>query len=172
MAVIDSLGISVHVHIDGAPAVEYTDPDPSPDAIYPATPVVSRYVESKVNKEYSLACETLPQHTWLSTHRDKVLSFVAHIDGTIRASKIHGPDHHDRRRPFFINGVKLRHQGASYETVSKFKFDAVKLGKSFGLSLSNQVIPDLLIYSCRRRSRCLSGKARHGTSSWAWIDPC
>lgn len=134
MAVIDSLGISVHVHIDGVPAVEYTDPDPSPDAKYPGTPVVSRYIESKVNKEYSLACETIPQHTWLSTNRDKVLSFVARIDGTRRASKIHRPDQHDKRRRFFIDGVILRPQGASYETVSKFKFDAVMLGESLGLS--------------------------------------
>ncbi len=138
MAVIDSLGISVHVQVNGAAAVEYADPDPSPDAEYPDTPVVSKYIESKDDIEYAVACMTLPPHDWLSTHKDYLLSFQVCADGKHRSAKIYKPYDHDTRYTLIVDGVKVRPRGASHETLSKFKFDAVKIGKCFGPSSSTE----------------------------------
>ncbi|OIW27445.1 hypothetical protein CONLIGDRAFT_633807 [Coniochaeta ligniaria NRRL 30616] len=127
MAVIDSLGISAYVRVDGAAAVEYADPDPSPDVKYPDTPVVSKYIESKDDKEYAVVCMTLPQHSWLSTHKDHLLSFQVCADGKHRAARFKRPCDHDTRYSLIVDGVTSRPRGASHEILSKFKFDAMKI---------------------------------------------
>lgn len=131
MAVIDSLGISVHVQIDGTAAVEYVDPDPSPDVKYPTVPVVSRYIESKDGTEYAIACMTLLQHSWLSRRIDYRLSFAVHIDGMYQARMVYGPAQHVMRYSMIVDGVRVQPLGEPYETLSKFKFDKVTPGDGF-----------------------------------------
>jgi hypothetical protein len=129
MAVIDSLGISVSVKVNGEAAVEYADPDPSPDVKYPTVPIISKYIESKDDNEYAIACRTLPEHGWLSTHKDHLLSIQVCADGTHRACSIYKPNFQDTRCSLIIDGVRVRPHGASHEILSKFKFESVKTGE-------------------------------------------
>ncbi|KAB5585798.1 hypothetical protein GE09DRAFT_1180965 [Coniochaeta sp. 2T2.1] len=124
MAVIEDLGLSVTVHIDGADTVEYEDPEPSQDKKFPEARVVSHYIQSEDDKEYQIHCQVLRQHSWLSEADGRVLSVHAYTDGHWRSGQIY-----DRRKSkdfvLSIDGTMDTPPGASYSTLSKFKFDAV-----------------------------------------------
>jgi hypothetical protein len=128
MAVIEDLGLSVAVHISGAPAVEYNDPDPAPDPQYPAARVITRYIEARDDAEYSIRCLTLPQNEWL-TATMKSLVFQAHIDGVYQAGKCHFYPDVYHQIPSYIDGVQVQAPRANHQTIRKFKFSTVTTGE-------------------------------------------
>ena len=130
MAIIEDLGLSVVINIDGADAVEYDDPEPEPDRKYPDSTVVSKYIESKDDKEYQINCRVLPQHLWLSEADERLLSFHAHIDGACQARKSvrNYPNTRNHENGTVIQGSIIRPTGASSEVLRRFKFSAVTTG--------------------------------------------
>jgi hypothetical protein len=132
MAILKSLGLSVTVNINGVAAVEYDNPDPNPDKKYPDVPCVSKYIESKDNTEYSISCQALPQHTWLSKGKKNILRFIVRADGEHEQGTIYSSSDQTRQAPVEIQGVVNR------DFIRKFKFSAIQTG---GTSLQSVYLP-------------------------------
>lgn len=128
MAVIEDLSLSVAVHVDGAAATEYNDPDVVPDTKYPQSRIVSKYIESKDDAEYQMNCLVLPQLTWLSEENNRGISFDAYIDGKWRRGKLFDRNSQARQSVLHLEGVGSRSSGSSEDTLRKFKFNAVTTG--------------------------------------------
>ncbi|KAB5582774.1 hypothetical protein GE09DRAFT_1076383 [Coniochaeta sp. 2T2.1] len=126
MAVIEHLGLSVTVHVDGSDTAEYDDPEPVPDKEFPHSTVVSKYIESKDDEEYQIHCRVLPQHSWLSksTAEPRVLTFHTFTDGHWRNGRVH---YREKGNGFVlsIQGAVATPAGESYSILSKFKFSPV-----------------------------------------------
>jgi hypothetical protein len=133
MAISEELGLSVAVHVDGTALVEYDDPEVTPDTRYPDSPIVTKYIESKDDVEFSIACTALPGLTWLAEpHTDsRIITISAYTDGNHRCTALLEPKDLLRRTTAHLKGEKYRPAGASHESLRKFRFDAVTTRKSF-----------------------------------------
>ncbi|OIW27359.1 hypothetical protein CONLIGDRAFT_633716 [Coniochaeta ligniaria NRRL 30616] len=124
MAVIKALGLSVSIVINGEAVPEYDDPDPAMDHEHPGTKVVSKYIESEDDIEYSIKCEVLPQHRWLPNREGNILEFAVTIDGKYLHTKCLGVDNWDNGAQTDIVGVPT-YTGRKHGTLSKFRFGSI-----------------------------------------------
>jgi len=129
MTVIEDLGLSVSVHVNGEALVEYDDLDVTPDTKYPNSRIVSRYIESKDNTEYHIACQVLPQHTWLSGEGKRRVSFHAYTDGKWQCATPYAKGHQSRQVVGLLAGPITRPHGAADEILTNFKFNSVTTGE-------------------------------------------
>lgn len=128
MAIIEELGVGVSICIDGRPAVEYDDPNPTvndEDEYF----VYSTYVESVDGAEYALTYTCLPDQRWLYNNPKNRLTFRVYIDGQERCA------HSANRNLILYNDGKLVVEGAEafrghgqLMALSKFRFNAITTG--------------------------------------------
>ncbi|KAB5585799.1 hypothetical protein GE09DRAFT_1210387 [Coniochaeta sp. 2T2.1] len=128
MPIIEDVGLTAAIHINGAPAAEYRDPVKNPDRKYPAAEFISKYIEAKDGVEYSIVCTATPQNLWLAqgdpaAAKDsaRAVVFSIQIDGVDQASTYVVNTHQTAR----IEGVQGQAPGDSQQTLRKFKFNAV-----------------------------------------------
>jgi hypothetical protein len=131
MAIIKSLGLSVSIVINGQAVPEYNDPVPDPDLEHehPGTKVVSKYIESEDDLEYSISCEALPTHRWLPNREGNTLEFAVTIDGKYQQTQCFCFDSWDNGASTDILGV-VTYTGLTRGTLSKFRFGSINLRKS------------------------------------------
>ena len=131
MPILEDLGLAAAIHINGAPAVEYTDPVKNSDSKFPAAEFISKYIEAKDGAEYSVVCTATPQHLWLAQgdpaaakDSTRAIIFSVQIDGVEHASTYVT----DAWQTARIEAVKGRAPGDSHHTMRNFKFNAVTTG--------------------------------------------
>lgn len=127
MAIIEDLGLTISIHIDGTPVPEYDDPEPCVDDIGdPAyTHVCNKYIEVKDNAEYAFHFSAIGEQKWLSQTSSHGFTFTFYVDGKAMASHVLKAVH---------QGVRLINQGViSFENgqtvLRRYRFAAVNMGK-------------------------------------------
>ncbi|KAJ9165032.1 hypothetical protein NKR19_g821 [Coniochaeta hoffmannii] len=92
MAIIEDLGLSVTIEVNGTPLEEYNDAKPSEDSTVDqtVTKVCSKYVEAKDGAEYVVHCKAMPNNTWISSSapKDHIFVFDVYVDGKLQRSKV------------------------------------------------------------------------------------
>jgi len=73
MAIIEDLGLSVTIEVNGTPLEEYNDAKPSEDSTVDqtVTKVCSKYVEAKDGAEYIVHCKAMPNKPGFRAPRPK-----------------------------------------------------------------------------------------------------
>ncbi|RKU46947.1 hypothetical protein DL546_005577 [Coniochaeta pulveracea] len=140
MAIFPDLGISVTVHINDTPTVEYDDPEPQLETKInrALTRVCGKYIKSELNSRYTIVCEVWPRHTWIGSKAGNELAFHAFVDGMpcgqwilCRQNLIGG---HAR---ITISGADLE-DDESAETINEFRFHAINKVESATASSSER----------------------------------
>jgi hypothetical protein len=128
MAIIPHLGISVTVHIDKTPTVEYEDLEPqmNPRVDPVATTICNKYIESEENSKYTIVFEVWPRHQWISSKEGNGLVFVVFVDGTLCVQWFIARENLDEgHASVSISGAD---RDDSEDTVNEFRFRAIDIG--------------------------------------------
>lgn len=128
MAIIPDLGVSVTVHIDGAPTVEYEDTEPQLDSKVDRTitRICNRYIRSEKDRSYTIVCEVWPRHEWIKSKAGNELAFHVFVDGFPCGQWIICQQNlEEGYAKASISGADL---DDSEETIKEFRFHAINTG--------------------------------------------
>jgi hypothetical protein len=133
MAVIEDLGLTVRVQIDGMPTPEYDDPDPCADNMGdPAyTRVCNKYIEAKDNAEYTFQFSATGKQEWLSRSPAHAFAFEFYVDGRRMSGSLFRAAHRGTVR--LEEGVISLHNGTLL--LHRYRFAAVNPGRASSLRL-------------------------------------
>lgn len=126
MAIIEDLGLTVCVQIDGTPTPEYDDPGPCvEDMGDPAsTRVCNKYIEVKDNAEYAFQFSATGKQEWLSQSRKHGFAFRFSVDGEALSSQLFMAGDYGMVR--LDEGVCSFYNGKSW--LRRYKFTVVNRG--------------------------------------------
>jgi hypothetical protein len=137
MAVLNNLGLSVTIKVNGMPLDEYEDPRPFEDkTVYTKAPsVCSKYVEVKDGDEYSINMEALPKNRWISKSApsDHLLDMDVYIDGKHQQRKVLSWQTQDTQGGVSMDGVS-QYQSSHHKSIRRFKFSTLNTGESPSIS--------------------------------------
>lgn len=127
MAILDELGLEVHIVVAGSRATEYPDPEHNADNSPPEAPPY--YIESRAGEEFYISCcvipgSSKPARQWLAKKNHRLRVDVSVDGGTTSASILL----HRNGKPGRILGVTNNAEKKIYH----FRFSTVSTGTYVG----------------------------------------